>query len=67
MDVFFPYDVYIYSRIRQCGVDVDTGLGYCQGDDEFYRTLLVQFASESAGKKKILEDYFSSEDIKIMR
>jgi CheY-like chemotaxis protein len=54
----------IYSRIRQCGVDVDTGLGYCQGDDEFYRTLLVQFASESAGKKKILEDYFSSEDIK---
>ncbi|MCR4888472.1 MAG: response regulator [Ruminococcus sp.] len=54
----------VYSRLRQCGVDIDAGLGYCQGDEEFYRTLLIQFASGTAEKKNNLEKYLSSDDIK---
>ncbi len=43
-------------KLRELGADPDQGLHYCQGDEEFYRTMLVQFASESVGKRALMEE-----------
>ena len=40
-----------YERLRELGVDTDKGLYYSQGDDEFYRTLLLQFATDAEKKR----------------
>ena len=52
------------ERLENCGVDYAEGLGYCQEDDEFYRSLLMQFASEAEEKRTLLAKYFGEEDIK---
>lgn len=50
-----------YAPLRALGVDIRQGLAYCQGDDEFYRTLLREFAAEEPGKRADLER-FARED-----
>ena len=52
------------ERLERCGVDYAEGLGYCQDDDEFYRSLLMQFASESDEKRTLLAGYYEDQDIK---
>ncbi|MCR5417482.1 MAG: response regulator [Lachnospiraceae bacterium] len=46
------------SELAEAGVDVTLGLHYCQNDTEFYKTLLMQFGSDSREKKTKLNDYF---------
>ena len=52
------------ERLERCGVDYAEGLRYCQDDDEFYRSLLMQFASEAAEKQMLLAGYYKDQDIK---
>ena len=35
-----------YAALSKLGIDVNTGLRYSQGDRDFYKTLILQFASE---------------------
>ncbi len=52
------------SRLKQVGVDTDTGLLYCQGDEEFYISMLESFVEESADKKRDLDKFLKDEDLK---
>ncbi len=52
-----------YAPLRAVGVDIRQGLGYCQNDDEFYETLLKQFAGEAVWKRADLERFFAAEDL----
>ncbi|MBR5359294.1 MAG: Hpt domain-containing protein, partial [Lachnospiraceae bacterium] len=52
------------SRLKQVGVDTDTGLLYCQGDEEFYISMLESFVEESTDKKRDLDKFLKDEDLK---
>ena len=40
-----------FEALRDAGIDPETGLGYCDGDPEFYRSVLEEYA-RSAGEKQ---------------
>ncbi len=50
------------SDLRKCGIDTDAGLKYCVGDKDFYKSLLIQFATESAGKIASMKQYYQVRD-----
>ncbi len=52
------------DKLGKLGIDTASGLNYCQNDEEFYRELLAQFASESAGKRSMIEKHFDNKDLK---
>ncbi|MCR4644149.1 MAG: response regulator [Oscillospiraceae bacterium] len=52
------------ERLERVDVDYAQGLSYCQGDDEFYRSLLEQFATESVEKRKKMEEFLAAKDLK---
>ncbi|MBO4347454.1 MAG: response regulator [Lachnospiraceae bacterium] len=45
-------------------VNKAVGIQYCNGDEEFYKTLLQEYVNESAAKTKSIEDYYASKDLK---
>ena len=49
-------------ELRKSGIDTDAGLKYCVGDKEFYKSLLVQFASESLDKIASMKNYYQLRD-----
>ena len=51
-----------WAPLRAAGVDLRQGLGYCQNDSGFYRTLLRQFAGEAGGKRAEMERCFAAEN-----
>ena len=52
------------ESLQLSGVDVETGLHYCAGDLDFYKSLLVQISSEAEGKIVRLRKDFESKDWK---
>jgi len=54
--------VKLHHTLKEYGVDTDSGIRYCMGDREFYKTLLIQFATESFEKKEMIEGYFKKRD-----
>lgn len=50
------------NELRKCGIDTEAGLKYCVGDKEFYKSLLIQFATESADKIGSMKKYYNSRD-----
>ena len=52
-----------YAPLRAVGVDIRQGLRYCQSDDDFYQTLLRQFASEAAEKRGEMEAFVRTDDM----
>ena len=54
----------VYEDLRAAGLDTDTGLQYCGGDDELYRTLLSEFAGSFAERSETLQKRFEEEDWK---
>ena len=52
-----------YAPLRAVGVDIAQGRRYCQDDDEFYRTLLRQFAAEAGEKRAEMEDFCRASDL----
>ena len=48
--------------LKKSGIDTDAGLKYCVGDSDFYRSLLVQFATESSDKIASMQKYYNIRD-----
>ena len=50
------------ERLEGNKIDVDAGLSYCLGDEEFYTTLLLQFAKEADEKIPDLTRFYNEKD-----
>ena len=50
------------NELRKSGIDTEAGLKYCVGDKEFYKSLLIQFATEAADKTGSMKKYYNSRD-----
>ncbi|MBO4927596.1 MAG: response regulator [Clostridiales bacterium] len=50
----------IHDLLRPLGIDTQSGLKYCMGDMEFYKSLLSQFASEAKEKTPLIGRYYES-------
>ena len=50
------------KELRKKGIDTDAGLQYCVGDKDFYKSLLIQFASEATDKIASMKNYYSLHD-----
>lgn len=46
------------SCLEAVGIDIQSGLSYCQGDMEFYSQLLSSFAQDAARKEKEMNNFF---------
>ena len=55
-------DKSVFDNLRKTGIDVDAGIKYCVGDKDFYKSLLIQFASESSDKIGSMKQYFTIRD-----
>ena len=51
------------DRLSSIGIDTATGLYHCENDAEFYESILLQYAEESADKKQNMEKALSSGDL----
>ena len=52
------------EQLKPYSVDTDAGMKYCMGDFDFYKSLLVQFATESEQKIPLIGRYYESSDWK---
>ena len=50
--------------MRKAGIDPETGLLYCQGDRELYRTLLTEYCMEYPAKSEGIRDSFDARNWK---
>ena len=50
------------EELKKSGIDTVAGISYCVGDVDFYRSLLIQFATESADKMAAMKNYYSVRD-----
>ena len=50
------------TELRKCGIDTEAGLKYCVGDRDFYKSLLMQYATESADKIASMKKYYKVRD-----
>ena len=46
----------IFHQLEKCGISVEEGLSYADGDEQFYRTLLGIFADEKEKKLQLLNE-----------
>ena len=51
------------EKLKELGIDTDKGLRYCQNDRGFYKSLMLQFATEAVSKKVNMERYFESGEL----
>ena len=49
-----------YDRLAQSGVDVDVGLDYCAGDEDFYREMLRLFSAQGEEKRAEIAALYES-------
>ena len=54
----------LYAALREAGISVETGLGYCQKDGELYRLLLQEFVQGASEKRRDLQRYYDTQDAK---
>lgn len=52
-----------FERLKEVGIDTEKGMHYCQNDRGFYKSLMLQFATEALTKKVNMERYFESGDL----
>ena len=50
------------AELKKSGIDSEGGLKYCVGDKDFYKSLLIQFATESADKIAAMKKHYTSRD-----
>ncbi len=55
-----------YSTLRACGIDINTGLHYCQ-NEIFYDEMLEEYAKGYKDKLKEIDTYYESSDWKNYR
>ncbi|MBR1740330.1 MAG: response regulator [Lachnospiraceae bacterium] len=53
----------VYTKLQSLGINTAKGLHYCQNDEDFYKTLLLQFAEESEEKRKNMEFFLEKEEL----
>ena len=53
-----------YSVLDKAGIDVSTGLGYCQSNDALYQSLLEEFVQSYEEKVKNIQSYYEGKDWK---
>ena len=46
----------LFHQLEKCGISVEEGLSYADGDEQFYRTLLGIFADEKEKKLQLLNE-----------
>ncbi len=53
-----------FAVLRQAGIDIVTGLGYCQEDTELFAMILHEFVQSADAKKRDLARYFGEHNLK---
>ena len=51
-----------YDRLAQSGINVDVGLDYCAGDEDFYREMLRLFSAQGKEKRTEIAALYESAD-----
>jgi CheY-like chemotaxis protein len=59
-----PADKSGYAPLREAGIDPEIGLRYCQMDDDFYRTLLAEYACGAEQKLNGLRRSYDAQEWK---
>ncbi len=54
----------ILGRLSEAGLDTAQGLRYCGEEEEFYLSMLTQFAQETEKKQKSMQEFFEKKDLK---
>jgi len=49
--------------LAKCGIDTAKGIANCGGEEEFYRSILLEYLNSSYEKKKKLEDFLKAGDM----
>lgn len=49
--------------LAKCGIDTGKGIANCGGEEEFYRSILLEYLNSSYEKKKKLEDFLKAGDM----
>ena len=52
----------IFTKLKESGIDTDEGIKYCVGDEEFYKSLLIQFATEAKEKIPSIKKFYAERD-----
>ena len=52
-----------FEPLSGLGVDTEKGLHYCQNDNDFYRTLLLQFARDAKEKREHAAGFFEAGEL----
>ncbi len=59
-----PTSTNAYAGMAEAGVNIEQGLAYCAGDDDFYRSLLLEYVKEAPAKEGRLIEAYGAEDWK---
>ena len=51
-----------FDQLRAAGINPEAGMRFCQDDEAFYRSILLDYAQGSDEKIKNLSDYYAAED-----
>ncbi len=54
----------LFAPLREAGIDPSLGLGYCGNEEEFYMSLLKEYAQGAEEKQRNMRKYFEAEDWK---
>lgn len=54
----------LFDRLKEKGIDISTGLSYCQGQEELYRSILVDYADTAGEKISDMQKFYEAEDWK---
>ncbi len=50
------------EKVAALGIDIQTGLYYCQKDEDFYKQILLQYVKNGPGKQKDADRFCGSKD-----
>ena len=53
-----------YDLMRKAGIDIESGLRFCQNDRDLYKSIITDYALSSDEKIKNITDFFNQEDWK---
>ncbi len=56
--------VSVLQQLETCGLNTEDGLKYCAGDEEFYLSMLRQFAGEYPERAEKMQGFLAEHDLK---
>ncbi|MBR4344743.1 MAG: response regulator [Lachnospiraceae bacterium] len=61
-----PCDQYqssdMITNLKKIGIDTETGLKYCMNEEDFYKTVILEYVADSDNKRNSLNKFFKEED-----